>query len=144
MNEYAKADQPSSKIWSVHRRGGIVTLEANAQGLINRYTFDLDRGGSLVLYDGVNGTQTDSYTWQHEEHNGVWVPSHMHRELMKDGKCELRLEIVLSKQAVNGTLPVETFDVKNLGVHLGDIVTDHLANTTYKYRGTASTMPSEQ
>lgn len=142
----------------VFKEGDLVVLEHDTPEVLNRYTVNLSKGGSLVRYEAEERRESvpisaSMWTWIYEEKNeGLWLPKEMSywREYFDttagQNKNEAREEnrfipyyssrrrIVrwISSQ-VNQPLGEEVFALKNLGLEEGDVISNTITRDTYRY-----------
>lgn len=143
---YKHRDDPQYTPSTVRREGQLVIMEKRREGILERYTFDTDKGGALMLYENnrPDGQETFEYTF--EEHTGAWVPKvetsyYEHRDAEQILVRKQRVEFV--RNVVNEPIPESEFTLERLGVRPGDRVSDHLLRNANRHgvvpeRGTAS------
>ena len=132
--------------FSVKRDNNRVIFESKSGNqardqVINRYIFDLSKGGNLVAFyaesEYINGVASIDY----EAHKGLWVPiSHSFRQVNLPNNGQPGITILrdtkLNTIKLNEELDPKIFTVENLGVKPGNWVVDrrHPSNPiTFEY-----------
>lgn len=145
MGLYKLAKRSKLKKWSISRKGDLVTLEARfgkGNGNINRYVFDISKGGSMVSYYGKDSTNEENWAYGFEKMDGVWVLKQLDRRHTYKNKHGVKVtrtkKIKWKKNIINKPLDANEFSLGRLGIKPGDWVHDTLAKVNFRYREAAA------
>jgi hypothetical protein len=137
------ARDPDTQGWHVRRDGSMVFLEffdAGKNTPMNRYTFDLNCGGQMIGFDGVDSYVKESWVYTFENLAGVWVPSEVsyinHTKYDEEPDRHKTRTIRWTQHSVNELVPDGAFTLESMGVRPGDIVSDQRLNLQYEYKET--------
>jgi len=144
---YKEANNPKLHDWSVTRDGNLVTVETRPDGNVNRYVFDLSKGGSMVSYYGKDAKDEEKWTYDFEKKGEVWVlkaVDQTHEYAMSAGvKVSSRKRVEWIDNIVNESLDPDEFTFDKLGVKPGDLVHDTLSGVVFRYKEESSSVPRE-
>lgn len=113
----------------VSRVGEIVTISIDQPGVLKqRFTFDLEKGGSLVSLSAQDDLVRSERTCEYDKVGGVWVPSFC-KASRSYSDVVLERDIKWAENLVNQPLPPGSFSLKRLGLEKGDPVSDRRSGT---------------
>ncbi len=136
---YENRDKPNFNVSgkSIAREGDLVTWETGGSDIVNRWVFDLSKGGSLVRFEGKDPHADVQYDWGYEQINDVWVPSTFefkNRQIDSAGEARRELrKVVFTNNEINVSLADDEFTLERLGVKPGTRVTDTVLGVAYLY-----------
>ncbi|MCD6405939.1 MAG: hypothetical protein J7M19_08940 [Planctomycetes bacterium] len=125
----------------ISRDGSLVSVEHSSapidgRPLVNRYTYDLSKGGGMVAYystdpDPDKGPLQVSYEYQ--EVGGAWVPTKVVWDFA--GKADsYHVEVAFDQNVVNEPIDPSEFTLATIGLQDGDIVYDQRTDTDLSIR----------
>jgi hypothetical protein len=127
----------------LRREKSVITLELPWDRGINRYVFDLSKGGNLVSYYGQDSKVTEEWSYTYKQIVGIWVLDGLdHKNTQRFGNSNVirtltrRIEFV--ENYANLPLDDAEFSLDKLGVTPGDIVKDERAGLLYRYMSTGA------
>ncbi len=143
MFYHRKVNDPNfapDNIFKIHRNENLVVLEILYFDIVNRYTFDLSKGGSIVEYYGDDKASSQLREWTYEKKDEVWIPkTFTHKNTRKtpspDGLIQKILKVTFIENTLNHPVPSSEFTLEKLGVTIGDRVSDHKTGLFYIYGG---------
>lgn len=148
---YRKANDPNfapRNTLEVKRDDNLVIFETRLENIINRYEFDLSKGGSIVKYYGESNNDTELREWTYEEKNGVWIP----KTFMLNFKCKTPrangrtksiMKVTFVENTLNQPIPPSEFSLEKLGVTIGTRVSDRKRGFFYLYNGSEKLSPDK-
>ena len=123
---------------NVSRSGDLVTLETANDKLIDKYVFDLSKGGTIVEWYNYNKTNNVVNTLKctYENKSGTWILK-THYKTNYDPKQEdiytqTRL-LKFNNSVVNVPFEDDEFTIEKMGIKNGEEVQDHIAGMSYMY-----------
>ena len=132
------ADQWS--IWEVKRNGDSVIVEYDDGEVLNRYEFDMSKGGNLTSFLATEPGRRGQWQYDYVQTDGIWIPQGVVRtkHRISDGvMVEVqRREVQWTENRINEPVDPSEFALAKLGVRPGDIVTDRRLGIEYGYMGT--------
>jgi hypothetical protein len=147
LMEYYERAGVYNRNWKINRDADLVIFEMRNEGVLNRFVFDLSKGGSpiQVLIESSAGTQTRE--WIYEQRGDVWVPKSFTLtcdwlQPEPDGETKLTRKITFTENVLNRPVAATEFSLAKLGVKAGDRVSDHKLGLFYRYGG-AEDLPLE-
>jgi hypothetical protein len=124
----------------VNRDADLVIFETRGKDILNRFVFDLSKGGSpiKVLIESGMGTQTRE--WTYEQRADVWIPKSFTKtsqwlQPRPNGETKDTRKVTFTENALNRPVAVAEFSLAKLGVKIGDPVSDHRRGVFYHYEG---------
>ena len=121
--------------WYVDRVDNLVSLETRADGIVNRYVFDVSKGGNMVSYY-AKGSGEEKCACGYQEHQGVWLLKSFDRSYVyqQDGKTmTVARTIQWQENAVNRPLEPNEFSIDAMGIKPGDYIQDVLLGVRFQY-----------
>ncbi len=144
---YKKANAPKLHDWFVTRDGNLVTVETRSDGTVNRYVFDLSKGGSMVSYYGKDANDEEKWTYDFEQKGGVWVLKAVDQTheygMSADVKVCSWKRIEWIENIVNESLDPDEFSFDKLGVKPGDWVHDTFSGVVFRYKEGSGPLPAK-
>jgi hypothetical protein len=124
----------------VNRDADLVIFETRGENVLNRFVFDLSKGGSpiKVLIESSVGTQTRE--WTYEQRGDVWIPKSFTYTSQwsgpqSDGSTKLLRKVTFTENILNRPVAATEFSLDKLGLKVGDLVSDHKLGMRYQYGG---------
>ncbi len=124
----------------VNRDADLVIFETRGKDVLNRFVFDLSKGGSpiKVLIESSVGTQTRE--WTCEQRGDVWIPksftyTSQWLQPRPNGETKLTRKVTFTENVLNRPVAAAEFSLAKLGVKIGDPVSDHRRGVFYHYQG---------
>jgi hypothetical protein len=124
---------------SISRQANVIVWEKQSEAVVNRFHFDLSKGGSLLRYEAQNEKKAgrEVWEWQWENYSGVWLPSALEYNSsgrLSDGTFSSNsVHVEFLENRVNEPLHEDEFSVEHLGVKRGTLVSDNIAGISYRY-----------
>jgi hypothetical protein len=140
VREHTAEYEKNSTHISVKHEGSHVTLSMDTPSITNRYTFDMNLGGNLVLTEKREGPKSWTTQMTYQAVSGVWVPESYLYEIKSGAETSLRRKVTFSSAKVNGPMNEDEFTVTKMGVKTGTRVTDNRVGLLYVFGKEAQTM----
>ena len=123
---------------NVSRSGDLVTLEMSNDKLIDKYVFDLSKGGTIVEWYNYNKTNNVVNTLKctYENKSGAWILKTYYKTnydpRQEDIYTQTRL-LKFNNSVVNVPFEDDEFTIEKMGIKNGEEVQDHIAGMSYMY-----------
>lgn len=133
---YENADHPDMSRGKVERKGNIVTFEviSRTSGAINYHEFDLSKGGCLVKYLAKDSIITETWDFEYEQVDDVFVPKKVTHENIDSNKSRTSKRIVVFTQNIlNKPIDPREFELDKLQLQSGDKVQDWVTGIKWRY-----------
>jgi len=105
--------------------------------------FSSQSGFNMIYFEFAagNGTVLQTYTWEYESVNGVYLPKRMVAKFYgENGEVTSEYDHTYVKNVLNQKIPPDTFEYTNLNLKDGDIFIDKILNKEYRYKGDTRTL----
>ena len=140
LYENVKDSDPGAA--NVSRSGDLVTLEMANDKLIDKYVFDLSKGGTIVEWYNYNKTNNVVNTLKctYENKSGTWILKTYYKTnydpRQEDIYTQTRL-LKFNNSVVNVPFEDDEFTIDKMGIKNGELIQDQIAGIMYRY-GVAS------
>ncbi len=133
---YRRANNPKfapGTILKVSRKDNLVVFETNYKDenmyVVNRHTFDLSKGGSVMEYYAESNSGTELRQWTYEQQDCVWIPktfvfSHKRNVPGFWGLIKRTRKVNFVYNILNQSIPSSEFSIKSLGLKDGGRISD--------------------
>jgi hypothetical protein len=133
---YRRANNPKfapDTVLKVSRKDNLVVFETNYKNesmyVVNRHTFDLSKGGSVMEYYAESNSGTEQRRWTYEQQDGVWIPktfvfSHTLKAPGFLGLTKRTRKVNFVYNILNQSIPSSEFSIKSLGLKNGGRISD--------------------
>lgn len=137
------AGNPEAVGWFAEQRGDVVAFGYNGspiQLMISRSSFDVTKGGSLVLFEQTSdqvgeGKRVTTRKNEVVQIEGVWLPALVnYRDEIIDKREERLLVIKWTESKVNQPVDEKTFTWEAIGIQAGDTITNSIEKSSLKYQ----------
>lgn len=125
---YRRVNNPKfapDTILKVSRKDNLVVFETNYKDenmyVVNRHTFDLSKGGSVMEYYAESNSGTELRQWTYEQQDGVWIPktfAFSHKLKAPDflGLIKRTRKVNFVNNILNQSIHSSEFSLKSLGL----------------------------
>jgi hypothetical protein len=131
-------DNPKLTPSTIKREGSLAVHSIGDPGsTINAETYDLSKGGNIVLYYAKDPIAERTAKTEYVETSGVYLPSLVQIDYASTApthSSKSKTTITFTKTIVNEEIPDEEFDVETLGVKPGDPVFNHITGVSDHYK----------
>ena len=123
---------------NVSRSGDLVTLEMSNDKLIDKYVFDLSKGGTIVEWYNYNKTNNVVNTLKctYENKSGAWILKTHYKTnydpRQEDIYTQTRL-LKFNNSVVSVPFEDDEFSIDKMGIKNGELIQDQIAGIMYRY-----------